>query len=255
MKLRSYRGALLATLLTVSSCAVASPPNPFKIPEANIKAKVKVVALAPLNLGSEFEDPQSIQTKFESLIETKLREGGFTVVPSKEYAAIWKQMTETLGGVFDPISGKRDEAKLKMVREHTVRELASKNRADAVLYSGMGAVKANFNAGRAKWHGTAEYIVTGGFWGALAAGNTYGTIPAVSLFVSLTDLNGVDMYVNAGGVQALSKLSGRNFTTVPRHELFTDEDRNRHALNIALNPLLGKPTPEEDPQPATPTAR
>ena len=134
-----------------------------------------------------------------------------------------------------------------------MRELNGKTRADAELYSGMGTVKANFNANRARWHGTAEYLVSGGFWAAFAAGNTYGTVPAVSLFVSLADMNGVDMYVHAGGVQVLSKLSGRNFVAVPRHELFIDEERNRHAVNIALNPLVGKAAPEENPQTTTTT--
>ena len=116
MKPWLVQGVSLAFLLAASSCATLPPPNPFKIPEPDIKAKVKVVALAPLGLGSDFEDPQVVQTKFESLFEGKLREGGFTVVPSKEYAAIWKEMTEKLGGLFDPISGKRDDAKFKMAR-------------------------------------------------------------------------------------------------------------------------------------------
>jgi hypothetical protein len=48
------------------------------------------------------------------------------------------------------------------------------------------------------------------------------------------------MYVNAGGIQSLSKLSGNRFVNVPRSELFADEERNHKAVDIALNPLIGR---------------
>jgi len=233
----------LALALTASSCAVTTPYNPFKIPEDQLRAKVKVIALAPLNLPTNLEDPAPVQSKYESLIEAKLREAGFTVVPSREYAAIWKQMIEQLGGFFDPLTGKRDEQKYKTVREHTLREVGFKTKADALLDFAIAVVKANFGANRASWNGTTEELVPGGALTAFLIGGSSGTVGALSLFVALSDLNGVNMYANAGGIQLLSKLSGRNFVTVPRHELFADEERNRQAVNIALNPLIGKTDP------------
>jgi hypothetical protein len=243
MRSPSLFSTYLALALTASGCAATTPYNPFKIPPEDIKAKVKVVALAPINFPTDIDDPEPVKAKFESLVTAKLQEGGFTVVSSAEYGAIWKQMTEQLGGFFDPMTGKRDEQKYKTVREHTLREVGSKTKADALLDFAVVGVKTNFAANRASWHGTTEYLVQGGALTAFLIGSSSGTVGALSLFVALSDINGVNMYTNAGGIQVLSKLSGRNFVTVPRHELFADEERNRQAVNIALNPLIGKTDP------------
>ena len=237
--------------MAASSCAATTPYNPFKVPQEQIRNKVRIIAITPLLLPGGMEDPEPVKAKFESLVEAKLRKAGFTVVPSREYDAIWKQTTEKLGGVFDPLTGKRDEAKFKTVREHTLRELGAKTKADAVLEQGISIVKANFAAPNAHWHGTSESVITGGFWATFFAGGSQGTVPALSLVVALLDIHGVEMYVNTGGIQVLAKLSGQNFVTVQRYELFTDDERNRQAVNLALDPLMGKTTPHEPSSAAT----
>lgn len=237
--------AFLLIGLAISGCAVTTPYNPFKVPQEQIKSKVKVVALAPINFPGDMEDTEPLKAKFEFLIEAKLRQAGFMVVPSREYDAVWKQTIEKLGGVFDPLTGKRDEAKFKTVREHTLRELATRTKADALLEHGIGVFKANFAGHLAQWHGTSESVVTAGFWGAFFAGGAQGTVPALSLVVALSDIHGVEMYVNVGGIQVLAKLSGQNFVTVQRYELFVDQERNRQAVNIALDPLAGKTMPQD----------
>jgi hypothetical protein len=225
--------------LTLASCAPRAPAvNPFKVPQADIKAKVKVIALAPVNLPGDIDDAEPVKAKFESLITAKLTAAGYKVVPSSEYAAVWKQITESLGGFFDPLTGKRDDKKVKTAREHAVREVTAKTKADAVFDAVINVVKVNFGNNRAAWHGTTEPLMTGGAWSSFFNGPYQGTVGALSLFVALSDANDVDMYLNAGGIQVLSKLSGRNFTPVPRHELFANEARNQRAVDVALAPLL-----------------
>ncbi|HEX9445447.1 MAG TPA: hypothetical protein VGA73_15105 [Candidatus Binatia bacterium] len=232
--------------LALYGCAGATRSNPFKIPQAEIKGKVKIVALAPINFPTDIDDPDPVKAKFESLITAKLKEGGFTVVPSSEYGALWKQMTEQLGGFFDPMTGKRDEQKFKTVREHTLRELSAKTKADAVLGSAILGFKAAFRLNRASWHGTSEDLVPGGVLTAVLIGGHNGTVGALSLGVGLSDIHDVDLYMNYGGIQLLSKISRGNFSPVPRAELFADEERNRKAVDIALDPLLGKAVPTEE---------
>jgi hypothetical protein len=157
-------------------------------------------------------------------------------------------MKEQLGGFFDPITGKRDEAKFKTAREHLLREVNAMTKADAILHPSIQLVKAGFGNNEARWHGTSESLITGGFWGAFLAGTNNGTSSALSLYVTLEDINGVELYINAGGIQLAAKLSGRTFVAVPRNELFADEKRNQAAVNVALNPLIGKAAL---PKPAT----
>jgi hypothetical protein len=238
-----------ALLCCVTGCATTKPYNPFKVPQADIKSKVKIVALVPINVPTDLDNPDPVKSTFETLVAAKLKDGGYQVVPSDEYNKIWKQMMEQLGGFFDPMTGKRDNEKFKTVRQHTLRELAAKTKADAILDFSLSPIKVNFANNRAVWHGTSEYLMSGGAFAAFLGGSFSGSVLALSLVVDLSDINDVEMYVNAGGIQSLSKLSGSRFVNVPRSELFVDEERNRKAVDIALNPLIGKAV-EPDKQPS-----
>jgi hypothetical protein len=243
--------------LLVEGCATTTRYNPFKVSQTEIRSKVKVVALVPMNVPGGLDNEDAIKSKFEEMLAAKLHEGNFRVIPSEEYGAIWKQMTEKLGGFFDPITGKRNEEKFKTVREHTLRELAAKTAADAILASGISIVKANFSMNVASWDGVKQDLTPGGVLTAIFISNSRGSVGALSLVVALADINGIEMYGNAGGLQALSTLSRNRFVEVPRAELLTDEARNRRAVNIALNPLIGKTVEPEaakaSEQPADPS--
>ena len=233
-----------------ASCATTPPYNPFKVSQEQIHARTKTIGLTPISVPEGIPDPQSVKVKFESLIEAKLREAGFLTVPSNEFGEIWKRMTEQVGGYFDPISGKRDESKLKTVREYTYRELSTKFNADAILHSHFQVFKVNWSRRIARWHGASESIMPAGqqVLEAFAGISRSGTVSALSLTVSLQDTNEANLYLNSGGLQLLSKLSGDNFVSVPLHELFMDEERNRNAVNIALEPLIKKTGSAEKPK-------
>lgn len=244
----------LAVALIGAGCATGPPPyNPFKVAQDEIYAKAKTVALAPVLVPVDIADPEPVRAKFESILEAKLREAGFLVVPPKEAGGIWKQMTEQVGGIFDPLTGKRDEARFKTVREHTLRELRTKFKADAVLHPSIVPVRAKWEGMTASWDGTEESIRSLGAviiealpYALLGIGVTReGTVGALSLGVVIEDIHGVDMYINRGGIQLLAKFSGGNFVGVPRHELFANEERNVAAVNIALGPLVTKPKSSE----------
>jgi hypothetical protein len=192
-------------------------------------------------------DPEPVKAKFESLIYAKLREAGFTVIPSAEYAAVWKEMTRKVGALFDPATGRRDERKFNIVREYTARELAAKTKADALLDSAIAGVNADFEGNLASWHGASEYVVPDGVWGGFFGPQYYGRVNALSLLVVLSDFHGRELYENAGGIEVLSMFNrDRQVVSVPRDELFIHEERNRHAVNVALGPLMGTSRPATD---------
>ena len=241
---QSLLAAALATTLIVAGCATTPPYNPFKIAQEEFYGKIKTIALAPVGVPTDLEDPDPVKAKFEPLIEAKLREAGFSVVPSRESAGIFESMNKQLGGIFDPVTGKRDDTKFKTVREHALRELSTKFKADAVLYPNIRVGTASFAGGRANWDGTSESLSpTEGFMGMLMVGQFHGTTRALSLIVTIENIHGVDAYVNGGGIQLVSKLSGGKFVLVPRNQLFADEKRIAAAVNIALGPLARNPAP------------
>lgn len=232
--------------LALAGCSAAPPSNPFKIPRADVAARIKTIALSPVELSRDLEGAEAVRFKFETLVAAKLREGGFRVAPSAEYAAIWRQKAAGLGGIFDSVTGKRNEAKTRTAREQTLRALETAAGADALLDCALVTVRAEFTANLAEWDGMAEYVPQSGAW-SLFGPVSNGTTPALSLRVTLSDLRDAALYDNMGGVQLLSKLYGTQFVDVPAIDLFIDEARNAHAVEAALNPLVGKTAPPAFP--------
>jgi hypothetical protein len=249
MKRQSLLKAVLTTALIVAGCATTTPYNPFKIPAEEIHSNFKTIALSPVAVPGDIEDPNPIKAKFESLIQAKLREAGFSVVPSAESAEIFSNMNKQLGGIFDPVTGQRDETKFKAAKEHALRELSTKFKADAVLYSRISAGTARFSGGKASWGGTSESVsMTEGFLGALQVGQLRGNTTALSLVVSIENINGGVAYVNTGGIQLAAKISGGQFVPVPRNQLFASEERVAAAVNYAFAPLVRSPAPAGAPK-------
>jgi hypothetical protein len=183
------------------------------------------------------EDPEPIKAKFTALIESAVRDSGFALVPAQECAELWEHMTKQVGGYFDAVTGKLDKAKFIAVREHCLREFSTQFHADAWLHPVIRMVPAPFTADTARWHGTSEPLTSAGFWQAFLGVSHSGTAPAFSLLIAIEDVHGVDMYLNAGGIQLANKIVGGKFTPVPRQELFVNDERNAAAVHIALGPL------------------
>lgn len=237
------RNFLLLTLVFLFiSEGCAKTYNPFKVSEGEFYAKTKVVALAPVVLPADLDRAELIKAKFDSLIETTLRESGLTIIPSGELAGVWKTMSERVGGVVNPDTGKRDDAKYKVVREHTLRELNGKFSVDAVVYPSIRVFKVHWERGIAKWHGVSESLKSDSFPFFSAIGMLKGTAPALSLSIVVEDIYGTKLFESAGGIQLLVKLvSTYDSEPVPKDKLLVDEGKNLNAVKIALGPLVTKP--------------
>lgn len=196
-----FRLALQAIVIVACACGSAQKPyNPFKVPRESFYPALKTVALAPVRLPAD----------------AKIKESG---------------------GVFDPTTGKADEAKVKTLNAAIGRELKARFNADALLIPSIRVVNAALSHDKARWDGVSEGAGKG-FWKAFV-GTHSGSIRALSLVVALTDGDGQVLYTNGGGIQVLGNVTvGGGFERRPRSELFADGERNENAIHIALDPLL-----------------
>jgi hypothetical protein len=149
-------------------------------------------------------------------------------------------MATEMSGFYDPVTGVRDEEKVKVVRMQMYRELKAKFNIDAMLFSDIAVVPAKLDSDRARWDGASETAATKKFWKAVLGISHSGTVPALSLRVMLSDTDDRDLYENAGGIQVLAKAGVGGLQNVPRAQLFADEERNLRAVHLALDPLLGR---------------
>ena len=224
-----------------AGCAGHTPYNPFIVPQDRIYDSVKTIALAPITEPGELKDVvEPSRGKFDSLLTAQLTSAGFVVVPSQESAAIWKRVTDSLGGLFDVATGDRDTIKLNTARKLTMDELRTRFHADGWLHPHIIFAMAKFDGGTARWDGVSESYQSFGkkFLTALFGGGTYGRTSALSVWVDLEDLQGKDLYVNEGGLQLYLKPAGHDWQAIPPAQLYADPARNATAVSIALGPLV-----------------
>ena len=95
-------------------------------------------------------NPEPVKAMFESMLEARLRAGGFSVVPCKTVWQTREQVIEKLGGIHDPTTGKTDETKIEAVRVQTRHEVCKRFKADVLLYPKITYVEANFSKNKAR---------------------------------------------------------------------------------------------------------
>jgi hypothetical protein len=211
---------MLSALRSALVAAALSGPLAAQQPRA--------VALHPLAvLGGAI--PDSMVSTFDSIFIAELSTGGYTVVPSKESAAIWRRLVDSVQGFFDPITGDTVQAEFAAVHTGTLRELATRFGAVAWLRPTIEMVSAEWHRGKARWDGASEGVSPGG-------GN--GSVGALTLVVVVEDTSGRVVATGRGGVQVLAKFKGSRFEAIPPDELLTDYERNLKAVQIALQPFL-----------------
>lgn len=212
--------------------------SPFKIPEGDFFRQVKTVGVLPVTIGADAEEIPEKQKQLEQFLIEDLKIAGFQVVPSNAFQTIYDSLKEKMGALYDPYTGEADKEKKKALFEHTQQEYLRIHKVDAFVYSGVRVVKANWNGNFTRWHG-AEEPTTGkkGFWANMNASNQYGSIPALSFWIHIEDVQGKACYSHIGGIQLYSRLINGDFAEVPKKELLSDAEKNRRGVGIATKAL------------------
>lgn len=237
---------LLVLVVAVGGCATAAPPDPFRVPEAQFRAKVKRIALAPMAVPSHLGVSEPTERRFDALIEAKLQEAGFATFPAMDWDEVFTRTQQGVGGLYDPRTGALDEAKVKTALARTVEEIRGRFPLDAILLPRVHIVKANFTGAWARWDGVSDALASG--LSILATSGISGTVPALSLVVSIDSPDDqLALYRRRAGIQVLEKLgpvaerlSGKWLAPVPPEEVLANEERNLAAVEMALGPLLKK---------------
>jgi hypothetical protein len=164
---RTIAGITLLAALLAAGCA-AKAYDPFRISPEEFRRRVKTVAVARVAVPGNVGDAATASAKFHPAIEAKLREAGFTVVPSEQVREVWDAKANELGGLFDQQTGSLNEAKASALMEHVRGEMKSRFAADALALPHVRTVTANFSSALfagidAKWDGASESVVTGSF--------------------------------------------------------------------------------------------
>jgi hypothetical protein len=247
-QLRRHLSVVLIVLVT-ATCV--SSPNPNAITPQRIPDAVETIVLTPVSLPDELAEHAASMEQFDSLITWLLEQTRFDCIPASEYAAIWERILDRTEGLFDSLTGERNEEQFDLARRQLFRRLNTLYRADAILYPEIWVVNAPFADGVARWDGASQALVGLGTrlvhaLGAALSGSDSnlpsGAVEALSLVVFVEDMQGEELYAHSGGIQVLEKVGGspRDRTAVPEEEWFADRARNRKAVELALDPIVSE---------------
>ena len=230
--------------------------SPLLVPREQILQSVHRVALSPLNTHP-FTVPDYVQKIMMDGIRSELATLNWEVVDAPNaIEMLVKALLETK--LFDPLTGKRDEAKTSAVRKSVFNALGINPVPDAILWVDLSKTVAVHRGGDVEWDGANQNGITMGpvikklFIGASnEPGAGSGGVAAVSLSVYLADANDTPLYRSRGGVELLQKLKYIPPTTysgghaepvdLAPSELFHEHSRAEHAPHYALRDLVLTP--------------
>jgi len=232
--------ALLVLPLVLAGCSSKpriAATDPFLTTEEAFKKSVKILAVAQMEIPPGLPDTATVADEFSALIDEELSRRGYSVIRPQKYTAAWNKVSAGMGDFAILGSEERDEAKMSQAMVRTMEALGADFKLDAVVFPSIVVVEAEFGAGRAVWDGAEQKIETAGAMESFFAGSQRGVVGAVSLKLSIRDREGKTLFIHNGGIQVLSQMEGKAFVNVPREELFADKERNRRAVEIAIEPL------------------
>jgi hypothetical protein len=227
--------SLLAAVV-VSACA-RTAYDPFKTPAAELRSRVRTIALAPLVASAAFVDNPAARARLEPIVSEQLRTGGFAIVPSEEMEALWRRAAEDLGGIYDPITGEAKKETFEAVKSTVFRELAGQRSVDAVLYLVISPVPLSLPGPNVTYCGTETadplYWPTSGE--PLRESATLALVLCLSAV--LYDIEGRELYGIRHGLETVETYAVQTRAVRPLAERLQNEVRLLEAVKATVGPL------------------
>lgn len=244
-RLRWSTWSLVVLLVASMALPVRAGQKDFSLPEQEFFDRVHTVIILPYRMPSDFARSDTLsaraevlKTRLDTLLVAGLEEAGIHAIPASVADSLWRQFADSLGNVYDPLTGAPDTAKIVLANFRTRCELIVRHHPDAWVNARVLYVPAYFDHGTATWDGVhQEMAKVGGFFRLMSGKsdvNKAGTIPALSLYLSIVDPDGQWLYIRGGGLQVVARLEKGKFVDLPPDEYFADRAQSQKAVEKAL---------------------
>jgi hypothetical protein len=233
------------------------PKSPLLVPRDQILSSVRRVALSPIG-ALELKVPEEVLKRLSDQVRAELAPLNWEIVDSPRVREVLvSKMLESQ--VFDPITGKRDEARITEIRKSVFKNLGTDTPPDAIMWLSLVKTSALQKSGDVDWDGVNQNAFSRGpvirkIWGGSGVtGAGTGGIQASSLKVYITDANDTTLYEARGGLELLQSIkvtpraiyNGMTYDTenvdLAPGELFRDATREQTAVHVALRDLVMAP--------------
>ena len=232
-------GTVAGLTLVLIAVACAKPYDPFRIPAAELRARVHTIALAPLRVSAGVAEPTRARQEIEPLVVEQLAAGGFQVVASDEMERLWRSAAAEVGDVFDPVSGERDEERYEAVEAAVYHELRLQYQVDAVLWMRIYAIELFLVGSRAAFCGTVGPVYWSNPEKQIDSSERATLVLATCVDAALYDLEERMLYGIRSGLETIETFARQTRAERPLEQRLRDPSRLREAVNATLGPLAG----------------
>ena len=240
------RRVLISAALLLTAAANAETLGNHELPEdkaahnarvALIRDSHPIIALQPLTLPT-IDEAEAVKAEFHGLLQQELEANGFQVVPAEVFAEQWQARLEAVGGIYDAITGVRDDAKYEAALTDVRAGLAESHGASAFLVADILPRDVTFNGGNAKFGGVKEKANVKGGRAMFGTTVPVGILRAAMLEAELFDASGESLYANMAGIQLLSKMGREGTVGLDPDEFLRTGAYNKAAVSLALRAML-----------------
>jgi hypothetical protein len=205
-----------------SAAAAGAPLRPTRI------------AVQRVSLPEPLEAKTEARQLMDSLIWARLDSMGYSLVPPDSAELLHQRAIDSLGGLFDPVTGDLDRRKARAVERCYLELLAREAGVDFSLAASVVVQPVPFHGAKAEWLGTSEGTGAPGGIGAALLGTYTGRLAGLNFKLVVTHRTGGEVYWRTTGIQLAQKIGKGDLVPVPVDSLLTDRARVTSAVERAL---------------------
>ena len=211
------------------------------VPRDTILASTKKILVVPVS-NKKIDVTAEVKERFLKLIEQELANPAWEVVRGPNIFEAMDKEIENTKGLFDPLTGKYDEARVLAIRKNALASLKL-DPSTKVLYPTIIRSPASYKGDYAYWHGARQNVYTlesykkSSFFDPPES-NAEGAVASSSLAAQLRDHEDKILYEGYGGIELIEQLKGKQASALAPAELFTKTEREQFAIHVALRSLL-----------------
>ena len=188
-----------------------------------------------------FAEDDERRSGLEARTAERFARAGIRLEGSAEVMKILKRVDERSGAVFDPATGQIDAAKHANYQDDIERSVVESLGCIGFVRLSLRRVIARYDGETAFWDGARIKINSTPrmLLQALAGYQEWGWVPALSLWIDVTDLQRRDVAFRSAGIEPIHDFSvSRGTDLLPEDQWLRDQARVDQALDRALGENL-----------------
>lgn len=212
----------------------AKPYDPFKVPVEQVRAQIETIALPPLSVHPDLVDVERARRLIEPRVVSMLLDAGYDVIPPDEWDRRWLAIAHTVGEIWNPVTGERDDEHYEAAMSALRHDLSVERGVDAIVHLTIAAVRVEASLRSPVLCGRNEDV----YWPGGLSRRTRVTVAYGScLGVTVTDMDERELYSIQQSLEFVDTYARQTHASRPLDERLRDPERVEQAIQATIGPL------------------